>query len=166
MSHTLEQFAADCRRILQAEPGTEGRRKVCSLVEEVLGDEAFLARHIEEDQPERKVIYEDPDLGFCILAHHHKGSKGSMPHDHGPSWAIYGQASGETEMTDWEKIEPASEGSPGKARKLRTYTLKPGMAHLYNEGDLHSPYRADSTKLIRIEGRNMEKVKRHPYKPV
>lgn len=166
MSHTLEQFAADCHRILEADSGPEGRRKVCSLVEEILRDEEFLARHIEEDQPERKVIYEDPDLGFCILAHHHKGAKGSTPHDHGPAWAIYGQASGETEMTDWEKVETASEGNPGKARKLRTYTLKPGMAHLYNEGDLHSPYRADATKLIRIEGRNMEKVKRYPYQPV
>ena len=28
--------------------------------------------------------------------------------------------------------------------------------------DLHSPRRDGPTRLIRIEGRNMEKVKRHP----
>ena len=166
MSHTLEQFAADCHRILKAEPGPEGRQKVVALVAEVCNDDEFVAQHIEEEQPERKVIYEDTELGFCILAHHNKGAKGSNPHDHGPAWAIYGQASGETEMTDWEKVEPAGEGTKGKARKLRTYTLKRGMAHLYNEGDLHSPWRADTTKLIRIEGKNMEKVKRYAYEAI
>ena len=44
--------------------------------------------------------------------------------------------------------------------KTRTYKLTPGVAHVYNEGDLHSPKRVDSTMLIRIEGVNMEKVKR------
>ena len=59
MSHTLEQFAADCHRILKAEPGPEGREKVVSLVADVCKDDEFIAEHIEEDQPERKVIYED-----------------------------------------------------------------------------------------------------------
>lgn len=71
-----------------------------------------------------------------------------------------------TEMTDWEKVEPASEGEPGKARKVRTYKLSAGMTHLYNEGDLHSPRRDGPTRLIRIEGTNMDKVRRFPYQPV
>jgi len=37
------------------------------------------------------------------------------------------------------------------------------VAHVYNEGDLHSPSRASSTKLIRIEGRNLEKIRRLAY---
>ena len=166
MSHTLEKFAQDCRRILAAEPGPEGRRKVCSLLEEVLTDQEFITRTITDDTPERKVVYEDPELGFCILAHYNRGAKGSNPHDHGPAWAIYGQAEGETEMTDWECLERAQEGKKGKARKVRSYMLKPGMAHLYNEGDLHSPRREAATKLIRIEGKNMDKVKRFPYEAV
>jgi hypothetical protein len=40
------------------------------------------------------------------------------------------------------------------------------MAHVYNEGDLHSPKRVSSTKLIRIEGKNMEKVKRYKFERV
>jgi hypothetical protein len=87
----------------------------------------------------------------------------SPPHDHGPSWAIYGQARGETEMSDYELLEPASEAKPGKVRKIRTYKLTPGVAHVYNEGDLHSPTRTASTHLIRIEGVNMEKVRRLKY---
>lgn len=163
MAYTLEQFAAECRRALEAEPGPAGRKKVCALVEKVLEDEGFVARHVSDDVPERKILYEDPTLGFCILAHNYRGAKESKPHDHAHSWAIYGQAAGETEMTDWEMLVKATADTPGKVRRRRTYTLKPGMAHGYNEGDLHSPRREGSTKLIRIEGTNMDHVKRLAY---
>jgi hypothetical protein len=39
----------------------------------------------------------------------------------------------------------------------------PGMAHVYNEGDLHSPRREGPTRLIRLEGTNMDKVRRVAY---
>jgi len=94
MGHTLEQFAAACHRILATEPGPGGRQKVCALVQEVLKDEAFIARHLGDGVPERKILYEDSQLGFCVLAHVYTGAKESQPHDHGPSWAIYGQARG------------------------------------------------------------------------
>ena len=163
MGYTLERFSSECHRILKADSGPEGRKKVRALVEEALKDEAFIAAQFDDDGPERKIIYEDRELGFCILAHVYKGAKESNPHDHGPSWAIYGQAGGETEMSDWELVEPAANGKPGKVRHVRTYTLKPGMAHIYNEGDLHSPRRASPTRLLRIEGTNMDKVRRLAY---
>ncbi len=108
----------------------------------------------------------NPKLGFCILAHVHNGAKESQPHDHGPSWAIYGQARGETMMSDWAIVEPASQGKPGKVRHVRAYPLKPGMAKVYNEGDVHSPKREGSTRLIRIEGTNMDKATRLTYEKI
>jgi hypothetical protein len=45
----------------------------------------------------------------------------------------------------------------------RTYRLTPGVAHVYNEGDLHSPTREGPTSLVRIEGTDMSKVKRFRY---
>ena len=163
MGYTLEQFAKECREALKTEPGPGGRKKVVDIVQNVLKDDAFVAKHVGDEVPERKILYEDAELGFCILAHNYQGAKESNPHDHAHSWAIYGQAKGETEMSDWDKIEPATADKPGKVKHRRVYTLKPGMAHVYNEGDLHSPRRAGSTKLIRIEGTNMEKVKRLSY---
>lgn len=166
MGHTIEQFASECQRLLKAEPGPAGRSKVSTLLQEVLKDQSFVAKHLDDGTPERKILYEDPELGFCILAHYYKGAKESSPHDHGPSWAIYGQAWGETQMSDFELLQPATSEVPGKVRKLRTYKLTPGVAHVYNEGDLHSPKRDGSTKLIRIEGINMEKVKRFKFQAV
>ena len=69
-------------------------------------------------------------------------------------------------MTDYAPVALASEGQVGKARRVKDYTLTPGMAYLYNEGDLHSPRRDGPTRLVRIEGRNMEKVRRYPYERV
>ena len=163
MAYTLQQFAKECRDALTSKPGPEGRTVVCGIVQNVLKDQAFVTKHVGDDVPERKILYEDPELGFCILAHNYKGAKESQPHDHAHSWAIYGQAQGETEMSDWDLVERATSEKPGKVKRRRVYTLKPGMAHVYNEGDLHSPRREGSTKLIRIEGTNMEKVKRLAY---
>ncbi len=166
MSQTIEQFGKACHDTLKAEPGPAGRKRVCGLLQEALKDEQFVNTYLTDQTPERKILYEDSELKFCVLAHHYRGAKESPPHDHGPSWAIYGQAHGETEMSDYELLEPASADKPGKVRKVRTYKLTPGVAHLYNEGDLHSPKRVSSTHLIRIEGVNMETVKRHKFVPV
>jgi predicted metal-dependent enzyme (double-stranded beta helix superfamily) len=163
MAYSLEQFAAACHRILAEDPGPKGRQRVCAIVQDVLKDDAFVAAHLGDDVPERKILYEDPELGFCILAHVYRNAKESAPHDHGPTWAIYGQARGETMMTDWALLEPASETKPGKVRYVKNYTLKPGMAYVYNEGDLHSPRRDGPTRLIRMEGKNTDKIRRLAY---
>jgi hypothetical protein len=166
MEFTLDSFASECRRLLKADPGPAGRDKVRAVVQEVLKDEKFLGTYLNENTPDRQVIYEDPELGFCICAHLNRDAREANPHDHGNSWAIYGQAFGETEMSDWEIIEPAVEGKPGKVRRAKVYVLKPGMAHIYNEGDVHSPKRITTTGLIRIEGKNTQKMKRLAYKAV
>ena len=166
MDLTLETFSSECRRILKADPGPAGRVKVRELVQDVLKDEKFLANYLNDHTPDRQVLYEDPELGFCICAHLNRDAKEANPHDHGSSWAIYGQAFGETEMSDWEVIEPAAEGKPGKVRRAQVYSLKPGMAHIYNEGDVHSPKRVATTGLIRIEGKNTQKMKRLSYRAI
>jgi predicted metal-dependent enzyme (double-stranded beta helix superfamily) len=162
----LERFAKDCHDILKADPGPGGRRKVCALLEQALKDRDFVSANVSDATSEREVIYEDPELGFCILAHNYASAKESPPHDHGPSWAIYGQARGETFMTDYERVAEPGDGKPGKAKALRTYKLAPGVAHVYNERDLHSPLRKGPTQLIRIEGMNMDRIKRAKFEKV
>jgi hypothetical protein len=166
MGHTLEQFAAECHRLLKAQPGPAGRQKICDLLKDALKDPQFVAATLPAGTPERKIIYQDAELGFCILAHAYEGKKESPPHDHGPSWAIYGQAAGETLMSDFALLEAANPTKPGKVRETRNYKLTPGMAYLYNEGDLHAPRRDGPTRLIRLEGTNMDNVKRLRFEKV
>jgi predicted metal-dependent enzyme (double-stranded beta helix superfamily) len=164
MSYTLDRFSADCRAALLQNPGPAGRELVRQYTERACSDPEFVARYLGPDaQDERKILYEDPDLRFCILAHVYRGAKSSAPHDHGPSWAVYGQAAGVTEMSDWRLVAKPANGKSGKVEKVRTYGLTPGTAHLYNEGDLHAPRRESETRLIRIEGVDLTKVRRDKF---
>jgi hypothetical protein len=147
-------------------PWSVRSRRVCAALEEVLSDPQFVAENLGEGTSTRQVLYEDHELGFCVLAHAYEGASESSPHDHGPAWAIFGQASGETEMTEWEGIQPASSDKAGKVRRLKTYALTPGKACLYNGGQFHSPRREGATRLIRIEGMNMDRAKRRRYLPI
>ena len=166
MPHTLESFAARVRETLQKENNPAGREKVAALLREVLVDRPFVESLFDERSPQRKIVYEDPQLGFCILAHRYTDAKQGLPHDHGPSWAIYGQTDGETLMSDWQPIEAPTPGKAVKAKWLREYKLTPGVAHVYNEGDVHAPTRTGPSRLIRIEGTNLERVARGRYEAV
>jgi predicted metal-dependent enzyme (double-stranded beta helix superfamily) len=166
MAQTLESFAATCRDILRLDDTPGGRQRIADRLHALLADPAFVAAQFAGPTAERHVLYEDPHLGFCILAHDYRGPKESRPHDHGPSWAIYGQAAGETSMADYAVLHQASADAAGQVRRSRTYTLSPGDVHVYNEGDVHSPSRAGPTRLIRIEGTNMERVRRAAFEVV
>jgi len=94
MGFTLESFAADVHRILKEDPNRAGREKVRALVQEALKDEKFIATYVNDNTPDRQIIYEDPELGFCVCAHVNRDAREANPHDHGCSCAIYGQAFG------------------------------------------------------------------------
>lgn len=162
MSQTLQDFASACKTALTENGNRPGLDRVCALVKDALKDERFLQENVLTAEQQRAVVYEDPDLGFCICIHSYDGAAEGAPHDHGPTWAIYGQAVGETEMTDWEIVEQAQDGKPGTVRKTRAYTMKPGDAHVYETGDVHAPLRYAPTRLLRIEGANTDKITRTP----
>ena len=164
MAYTLEQLSADCHAAMQEDSGVAGREKIRQYVSKACLDDDFVAKYLGPDNNEqRKILYEDPDYGFCILAHVYVGPKASTPHDHAGHWAIYSQAAGETEMTEWKCLEAPSGGQPGKVVKEKSYVMKRGDAYLYNEKTLHSPRREDTTRLIRVEGKDLTGVKRDKY---
>ena len=163
MAYTLEALSNDIRDILSEDPSVEGKQRVCALVARALVDADFVSTHLTEEncQP-RKVLYEDPGLGFCVCGHVYPGPAKGEPHDHGPSWAIYGLAEGDTEMTDWVIVERGDAEQPHKVRPVRTYMMERGDCHYYAPGDVHSPNRSGETvtRLIRVEGQNLDHVQR------
>ena len=167
MTYSLDQLANDIRITLKEDDSAAGRTKVCDLVSRALLDTEFVATHLKdraEGADPREVLYEDPDLGFCICGHVYSGEAIGAPHDHGSSWAIYGQATGQTEMTDWKIVEPGAGDAPALVEPTNTYTLKPGDAHYYDVGAVHSPSRKNPVKLIRVEGANLDHIQRSNIK--
>lgn len=163
MQPTLETLARECHRLLAAGDTPAARAQVAGLLGQALRDPAFLRTQFAGTVPERRIVHEDPELGFCILVHEYHDARQGGPHDHGPSWAIYGQAEGETTMSDFVVVQPAGAGRRAKVRRTRSYALRPGDVHVYNEGEIHAPARGGFSRLVRIEGTNLEKVARGTY---
>jgi predicted metal-dependent enzyme (double-stranded beta helix superfamily) len=167
MNPVIEQFAAECHDILKETPGAEARERMRQNLEKVLVDESVINEYFGADaRSPRNILYQDPELGFCVIAHIYTESSVRSPHDHGLSWAIYGQVAGTTEMTEFRLVEKPADGKPGKAEPVKTYDLKPGMAVTYEPGVLHAPTRREPTRLLRIEGLNMDEIKRDKYEKV
>jgi len=167
MSYTLTHLAADIREALKRGPTRSAKEQVCKHLSLALVDQAFVAKHLKDRAPSanpRDVLYEDPELGFCICGHVYSDPANGAPHDHGSSWAVYGQATGVTEMTDWKIVTKGTGGEPTLVEPVKAYQMKPGDAHLYDVGDVHSPKRESSVKLIRIEGLNLDHIDRSNIK--
>ena len=167
MTYTLEQLSSDIKAALKADPGKGGKEAVCKLVSKACLDKEFIAKHLTpENCKPRRVLYEDPELGFCVCGHVYMKPAHGEPHDHGSSWAIYGVAVGDTEMVDWKIVKKGEGDQPSLVETDCKYMMKPGDAHFYDVGVVHSPNRAGPTKLIRIEGTDMSKVQRLKFVPV
>lgn len=161
MSYTLEQFARDCHDILTADGGPTGRDKVGRKLEALLIEQEFIAKYCGPDATYGKhVLYEDRDLGFQILAHINREARVSPPHDHGASWAIYGQATGYTDMIEWERIDDGSTTDRASLRPARKYRLTPGKAGIYDSGKIHSIDYPDAAKFIRVTGTDLDRIPR------
>jgi predicted metal-dependent enzyme (double-stranded beta helix superfamily) len=161
MSYGLDQFIADCRTSLTRDPGPAGREEVRSNLEKLLSNPDFIKTYCGDDQPRGlKLLYEDPELRFQVLAHINDKARVSPPHDHGESWAIYGQATKFTEMTEWEREDDGSDPKHAKLTVKTKYKLMPGQAGIYQSGAIHSIDYPDYARFVRVTGTNLDKIDR------
>jgi hypothetical protein len=161
MSYDLDRFIADCRNDLTRDPGPKGREQVRANLERLLRNEDFVKAHCGDDLPRGlKVLYEDKTLGFQILCHANDKARVSPPHDHGASWAIYGQATKYTDMIEWEREDDGGDPKHAKLRPARKYRLNPGHAGIYQDGTIHSIDYPDRAVFVRVTGTNLDTINR------
>ena len=67
-------------------------------------------------------------------------------------------------MTEWTIAEKGEGDNPSLVVPEKTYTMVTGEAVFYGVGVVHSPNREKPVKLVRIEGANLDKVKRSNIK--
>lgn len=161
MAYDLDQFIADCHSTLAREPGPVGREQVRVNLERLLANTDFVRKYCGDDAPHGlKVLYEDPKLGFQVLAHINDKARISPPHDHGDSWAIYGQATKHTDMIEWEREDDGKDPKLAKLKPIKKYRLTPGHAGIYQHGTIHSIDYPDKARFIRVTGTNLDKINR------
>src|SRR6516164_6963298 len=133
MSYDLDQFVSDCRAILARDGGPKGREEVRVKLEQLLANKAFVEAYCGEQVPRGlKVLYEDPGLGFQVLAH----------------------------IIEWEREDDGSNPGQAKLKPVKKYRLLPGHAGIYQDGTIHSIDYPDYARFVRVTGTNLDKIKR------
>lgn len=161
MTYDLDQFIADCRAILSRDPGETGREQVRLNLEKLLANPAFIRQYAGDGLPHGvKTLYEDAKLGFLVLAHINDKARVSPPHDHGASWAIYGQATKYTDMIEWRREDDGSNPEYAKLSPDKKYRLDAGHAGIYQNGAIHSIDYPDYARFIRVTGTNLDEIPR------
>lgn len=159
MSYSLQDFCTDARSILAAHDDHDGRDQIRKKLELLLTDKAFHATYLDgDDATGVRQIHEDPEAHFCVLVYSMKSARKSPPHDHGESWAVYGQAEGYTDMTLWSARD-------GSVEPVRTFRLEPGQAGLFDVREIHSIAYGEGAKFVRVTGVDLSQTSRRVFDP-
>jgi predicted metal-dependent enzyme (double-stranded beta helix superfamily) len=159
MAYTLENLIDDVKASYDDATGNADLQKVrvhleklltnAEFIEETCGDHAEYGAH---------TLYQDEDRGFMVLAHINEKGRTSPPHDHGASWAIYGQAREFTDMSEYKRNDDGSDASKADVEKVKTYRLDPGMAGVFDAHEIHSIHFPDNARFIRITGTDLATI--------
>jgi hypothetical protein len=161
MGYSLEQFCQDCRVALTDNPGRAGRELARGKFEKLLADPDFLAANLGSDQAKGvRTLYEDPDLEFCVLTYVAGGDRKSPPHDHGDSWAIYGQIEKYTDMKVYNRVDNGQGAGKAELEVVKEFRLEPGMAGLFDVREIHAIDHPAGARFVRVTGTDLTQVER------
>jgi predicted metal-dependent enzyme (double-stranded beta helix superfamily) len=108
--------------------------------------------------------YGHPAAGFHITCGAHKAGQSNPPHDHGPSWVVYGTYSGRIEQTRW--AWDYSNGLLAPRLLARgSFVQEPGEVAYFLPGEIHDTRNVAGgpSVVVRVEAQQMAKVWRHRY---
>ena len=166
MTYELEDFCRDCHQTLARGAGPEALEAVRQSLARLLANGAFVERTCgPEAQQGLHLLYEDGELGFQVLAHVNEKPRVSPPHNHGESWAVYGQAIGHTDMTEFRRVDDGADAAHAKLEVTRKYRLNPGEVGIYASGAIHSIDYPEKSRFIRITGTNLDRIYRDAFDP-
>lgn len=164
MTYTLQDFCAEIHTILSEGNDAAGRERVRQRLEKLLANETFVAAFCGPDRkPGVSKLNEDPNTGAVVLAHVYDRGTVSPPHDHGASWAVYGQAVGHTDMTVWRRADDKGDEGPAALEPAETFRLNPGEAGLFDVGTIHSIDFPDGARFVRVTGVDLDGIDRTSY---
>jgi hypothetical protein len=114
-------------------------------------------------QPGKRVLFHDKELDFYVLAHVQEGGKKGKAHSHGSSWAIYGNAKAVTDMTEWRRVNLASD-EHYELTMSSQYGLGVGQTRAYGPGVIHSTEHKQKAWVIRVTGTDLDKLPRYHFR--
>ncbi|MGK0171508.1 MAG: hypothetical protein ACI9W2_003238 [Gammaproteobacteria bacterium] len=157
MAYTLDEFCADCRAAITADNGPDGREVIRGKLEQLLANQDFVRTTLgPAAELGVHTLYKDEDFEFVVLAHINETPASSPPHDHGNSWAIYGQATEYTDMSEYRRLDGGEGDGEAKLEQVKAYRLTPGKAGLYDVRVIHAINYPANARFVRVTGRELE----------
>jgi hypothetical protein len=164
MAYDLNRFCNDLHTLIKNK-GQAGLPEAAEKLKSLLTNPKFVAATFADDTPPgKRVLWHDAETDAYVMAHVQQAGKGGNPHSHGASWAIYGNARGFTEMTEWRRVNPESEDAV-VLEKADAYSLGPGQTKAYSSGMIHSTHHPEKAWVIRITGTDLDTIQRYAFRP-
>ena len=163
MTYGFDAFCVDLHRILK-EKRIDGLPEIADKLKTLVVNPEFVAETFEGSTAPQRVLFHDPDTDAYVLAHMQPAGKAGNPHSHGASWAIYANARGVTQMTEWRRVNPESEDHAVLEVSER-YGLGPGQSRTYAPHVIHSTAHPDGAWVIRVTGTDLDKIPRYYFRP-
>ncbi len=164
MSPHLDTFCGDSRRLLQSQAIEIALPKIAQGLAALLAAPDFVAATFDEQMPAgKRELYLDHDRGFRVLAHVQPAGKSGAPHDHGASWAVYGNARGRTEMTEYRRVNAPDEAHAVLVVGER-YSLDTGQTRAYPSGTIHATAHPEKAWVIRVTGCDLDSIERYRFR--
>ena len=164
MAYGLDEFCRDSHDALARDNSPAGREAVRKNLEKLLMNQAFVEEACGKDAPVGVTeLFRDDEFEFVVLAHVNDKPHASPPHDHGTSWAIYGQAKEYTDMSEFSRADGGDGDGDVKIEHVKTYRLAPGQAGLYDVRAIHAIDYPAQACFVRVTGRPLENEPRLRY---
>ncbi len=112
--------------------------------------------------------YGHPQGGFLLMCGvSEPGKPGGMPHDHGPTWVVYGVYKGAIEQTKWRWSYPESDKTSPEIKALESWVQRDGDIAFFLPGEIHNTHVVsdERTLVVRLEGQKLAGMIRHRYDP-
>lgn len=166
MTYSFDDFCADCRKSLTDQPGIDARHAIRGHLERLLENADFVAEHAGPGaEAGIKTIHVDDTTGMNVLVHVYDESKAAPPHDHGDSWAVYGQAAGNTDMVVWDRKDDGSDPEKAELEPAASFTLNPGEAGIFEPGEIHSLSFPAGARFVRVTGTDLKTIATRRFDP-
>jgi len=112
------------------------------------------------------LLYKDLERGFIVTASTSRDQLYRPPHDHGPTWAVYGVYTGEIRMNRYKRVDDRRAEGYAELDQVADFTAQGGMVDAIVAGGIHElRYSGDGGISVIVRSADPSEFLRGRYKP-
>lgn len=112
------------------------------------------------------LLYTDSERGFMVTASTSRDKLYRPPHDHGPTWAVYGVYTGDIDMKRYQRVDDRRKDGYAELDRVAEFRARPGMVDAIVAGGIHElDYRGDGAISVVVRSGDPGEFIRGRYNP-